>query len=98
MVLICYHGIGDDHMQNNSQFFSNKDCQFYPCHKNIEEINCLFCYCPLYSRSNCPGTPSMTTINGVPCKDCSKCSFPHNPNNYMEIIKILSSDYLSEQN
>ena len=41
-------------MENSYRFFENKECQYYPCHKGIENMNCLFCYCPLYSREHCP--------------------------------------------
>ena len=36
--------------ENSYRFFSNRECQYYPCHEGIEEMNCLFCYCPLYER------------------------------------------------
>ena len=30
-------------------WFQNRDCEYFPCHKDVkeEEFNCLFCYCPL---------------------------------------------------
>lgn len=34
--------------KNSYKFFENKECEYYPCHKDMESINCLFCYCPLY--------------------------------------------------
>lgn len=43
-------------MESSYRFFENKDCQYYPCHTDMEHINCLFCYCPLYTQANCPGT------------------------------------------
>ena len=43
-------------MEASYRYFENKECQYYPCHTNIEHINCLFCYCPLYTQENCPGT------------------------------------------
>ena len=43
--------------ENSYRFFSNRECQYYPCHEGIEEMNCLFCYCPLYERRHCPGNP-----------------------------------------
>ncbi len=46
-------------MENSYRFFENKECQYYPCHKGIENMNCLFCYCPLYSREHCPGKPEF---------------------------------------
>jgi len=65
-------------------FFEYKECPFYPCH-NMEEINCLFCFCPLY-HLDCPGNYKILK-NGV--KDCSECKFPHIRENYAKIIKIL---------
>ena len=35
-------------MTENSYRFFQPECQYYPCHEGIEEMNCLFCYCPLY--------------------------------------------------
>lgn len=63
-------------MTNSSKFFCNKDCEFFPCHKGVEEenFNCMFCYCPLYHLHNCPGTPEYLP-NGI--KDCSNCTLPH---------------------
>mgnify|MGYP000051950745 CR=1 FL=1 len=33
------------------QFFCNRECEYFPCHKNADpdNFNCLFCYCPLYA-------------------------------------------------
>ena len=41
-------------MSEYYKFFQNKKCEYFPCHKGIpeEDFNCLFCYCPLYTRSN----------------------------------------------
>ena len=38
-------------MNDSYRYFKNRACQYYPCHKGIEELNCLFCYCPLYTLS-----------------------------------------------
>ena len=38
-------------MKNSFYYFENRDCQYYPCHKEMAEMNCLFCYCPLYFLS-----------------------------------------------
>lgn len=39
-------------------WFQNKECEYFPCHKDVreEEFNCLFCYCPLYRSPNCRGS------------------------------------------
>ena len=58
-------------------FFCNAECEFFPCHKtnDLENFNCLFCYCPLYALGeNCGGNFTYTE-NGV--KDCSNCMIPH---------------------
>ena len=72
------------------KYFCNKDCEFFPCHKNVkeEDFNCLFCYCPLYN-TDCGG--NFTFINGI--KDCSNCIIPHNRRNYDYIIGKLSEDF-----
>ena len=72
----------------DGKFFINKNCKYYPCH-NMKDINCLFCFCPLYSH-DCPGTPLyIKTEKGI-IKDCSHCTFPHEKENYEAIIKLLS--------
>ena len=74
-------------MNNNYRFFSNKQCEYFPCHKveNEEDFNCLFCYCPLYFLENCGGNNKV--VYGV--KDCSSCMIPHNPKGYDYIIKKI---------
>jgi len=76
----------------NHTFFQNKDCEFFPCHDNIEEkdFNCMFCYCPLYCFKDCGGDYDFIS-NKI--KDCSNCTFPHHKENYEQIIKILKEHY-----
>lgn len=77
-------------MGNSNRFFANTYCEYYPCHEGIDEMNCLFCFCPLYHLEDCPGTPSYKEKNGKKIKVCTSCIFPHKPENYdliMEIIK-----------
>ncbi len=76
-------------MKNSSRFFENKDCEYFPCHKGVESFNCLFCYCPFYTRSDCPGSPSFIQKNGRSIKDCTNCTFPHKPENYDKIMAEL---------
>ncbi len=63
-------------------FFSNRDCEFFPCHPGAdpENFNCLFCYCPLYLLGEECGGNFVWLENGV--KDCSGCLFPHRRENY----------------
>jgi len=63
-----------------------------PCHKDIkaDSINCLFCYCPMNPYEDCPGNPNyIHKEDGRIIKDCSACSFPHNPDNYDAVIDFL---------
>lgn len=71
------------------KFFQNRECEFFPCHKmeNIDDFNCLFCYCPLYSKGRACGGNSTILSNGV--KDCSDCLFPHIRENYEKVIEKL---------
>lgn len=83
-------------MKNSYRFFKNDSCEFYPCHKGIEEINCLFCYCPFYLAPKCPGKPEHLSWNGKTIKDCSNCVYPHKPENYERIMKWLSGQGQAE--
>lgn len=74
---------------NPSSFFENRECQYYPCH-DIKECNCLFCYCPLYSRNPCPGTPTyIKKDDGRIIKRCTDCIYPHKRDNYSRIMRLL---------
>ena len=79
---------GDDIMEKSYwegkhfSYFSNKECEYFPCHKGAdpENFNCLFCYCPLYALGeNCGGNFRFTE-NGI--KDCTECQVPHKRQNY----------------
>ncbi|MCR5672783.1 MAG: cysteine-rich small domain-containing protein [Lachnospiraceae bacterium] len=74
---------------NSATFFANKDCKYYPCHKCEEDINCLFCYCPLYHMDDCPGSYTMIEKDGRQIKNCTDCTFPHIADNYPEVIRKL---------
>ena len=72
-------------------FTQHTACEFFPCHKTAhpEDFNCLFCYCPMYSMPNCPGSKTYIEKNGKKIKVCTDCTFPHRPENYDKIIQIL---------
>ena len=70
-------------------FFEHRDCPYYPCHKDVEEINCLFCYCPLYHLENCPGAPVWKESHGRRIKSCAGCTFPHRRENYDAVIQHI---------
>ena len=73
----------------SSGFFSNRECEYFPCHSTAEEskFNCLFCYCPLFALGeNCGGNFAYTE-KGI--KDCSGCLVPHLPGGREHIAKKL---------
>ena len=72
-------------------FFQHTACEFFPCHETAhpEDFNCLFCYCPMYRLEHCPGNPRYFEKNGRRIKDCSGCTFPHDPEHYDTIMQIL---------
>ena len=76
--------------KNDCTFFSNKECQYYPCHKVAEgsDFNCLFCYCPLYALGDKCGGNFKYLENGI--KDCSNCLIPHSNGAYDYVIKNFS--------
>ena len=63
-------------------FFSNKECEYFPCHKGAdpENFNCLFCYCPLYALGDICGGNFRIIEKGI--KDCTNCQLPHKAKNY----------------
>lgn len=74
---------------NSCCFFENRECEYFPCHEGQEDFNCLFCYCPLYSMEKCPGEPRYIEREGQQIKECTYCTYPHQPENYETIIRIL---------
>ena len=70
-------------------FFQNKECEYFPCHKGAAPacFSCLFCYCPLYALGeNCGGNFTYTP-DGI--KDCSGCLRPHKRENYDTITREM---------
>ncbi|MGD8351444.1 MAG: cysteine-rich small domain-containing protein [Nitrospirota bacterium] len=73
----------------SSRFFENRGCEYFPCHDmEGRRMNCLFCYCPLY-HSGCPGEAEFILLGGGEVKDCSRCDFPHRPENYDAVVELL---------
>lgn len=68
------------------KFFQHRKCEFFPCHETdqIEDFNCIFCYCPLYALGDKCGGNVKYTEKGI--KDCSHCMVPHKRDNYGYII------------
>ena len=71
----------------NHEFFQNTACEYFPCHRGVElqQFNCLFCYCPLYALGDRCGGDFTYTEAGI--KDCSACLRPHQKHRYGEILK-----------
>lgn len=80
----------DEPVHNSSRFFENRACAYYPCHRDIEQINCMFCYCPMYGMEHCPGTPEYKETNGRKLKICTNCTYPHQAEHYDAIMKVLT--------
>lgn len=72
-------------------FFQNKDCEYFPCHKgtDTENFSCLFCYCPLYALGDQCGGNFTYTDNGI--KDCSGCLIPHKRENYPLVCEKMGA-------
>ena len=76
-------------MDNDTTFFRNTDCAYFPCHKGVDEsrFNCLFCYCPLYALGPRCGGDFAYTKGGV--KDCSGCTRLHDGPDVARIVREL---------
>lgn len=85
------HAMNKQWHEKNFSFFSHKKCEYYPCHKGIEEkdFNCLFCYCPLYALGEQCGGDFTYSQSGK--KDCSNCVIPHRRENYEYIINCIKN-------
>lgn len=84
-------------MDNSFNYFKNTDCQYFPCHKGMKtgEFNCLFCYCPMNPFEDCLGNPVFKESRGRMLKDCSGCTFPHEPENYGKVMEFLKKKLYS---
>ena len=74
----------------NYEFFQNRECEYFPCHRcaDTENFNCLFCYCPLYALGDKCGGSFQYLSNGI--KDCSNCLKPHRRENYGKIMEKMT--------
>ena len=79
-------------MENSYKFFSNKECKYFPCHNGLDDFNCLFCYCPMYSKEKCLGKPEFKEVRGKVIKVCTNCTFPHDPDHYDQIMQYLKEN------
>jgi Zn-finger protein len=74
-------------MSEHYKFFQHKECEYFPCHttEDIDQFNCLFCYCPLYFIAECGGN----NVYNNNIKICTNCSIPHIQNGYDHIVNKL---------
>ncbi|MBO4352923.1 MAG: bifunctional adenosylcobinamide kinase/adenosylcobinamide-phosphate guanylyltransferase [Eggerthellaceae bacterium] len=78
------------HPAFGASFFTNRACEYFPCHDGIDErdFNCMFCYCPLYALGpDCGGNFTYTKSGR---KNCKNCALPHVRENG---AKLVSSRY-----
>lgn len=71
--------------RNSYKFFENRSCRFYPCHKGLKELNCLYCFCPIFPQRK-------NNAVCLVCGPCENCTFPHKAKNYSRIIKMLKKE------
>ncbi len=73
-------------MTDGYRFFSNTECEYFPCHDGAdpERFNCMFCFCPLYMLGSECGGNFEYTKDGI--KDCSHCMIPHQEKGYDYVI------------
>ena len=85
-------------MENSYRYFENRACKYYPCHEvENDEMNCLFCFCPLYEREHCPGNPEYINSKGRVIKSCMHCTFPHEAENHAVFKKESRDGKISDR-
>ena len=70
-------------IEATNDLWCQPDSICHACHHTDGPLNCLFCYCPLYDLTDCPGQP-IWLPNGI--KDCSGCTWPHQTENIMALL------------
>ena len=72
---------------DNSKYFANTACPYFPCHEGADpnDFNCLFCYCPLYALGEACGGTFCYTREGI--KDCSRCLLPHRKAGFEHVMQ-----------
>ena len=75
-------------MKNNSTYFKNDSCEYFPCLKiRGAYFNCMFCCCPLYALGDKCGGNFVYLEQGI--KDCSHCNIPHTEAGYQHVCSKL---------
>jgi Zn-finger protein len=63
-----------------------KECPYYPCH-DLADMDCEYCYCPLYDLGDKCGGNYVILSNGI--KDCSHCNRPHTAEGKLDIQQMI---------
>ena len=73
-------------------FFQHTECDYFPCHEGIpkERINCMLCYCPLYTLGEDCGGNYTYTSKGA--KNCKACNIPHNGDSGVRLVRSRFDD------
>ena len=71
----------------------NKACNYYPCHKNLED--CTFCNCPFYVCGNKRRGKYITNSEGKLVWDCSQCEWIHKRSTVDRIFKEINKIFYS---
>lgn len=79
-------------MKPSSSFFQNRACEHFPCHEGVDldEFNCLFCYCPLYALGDGCGGDYRYSASGA--KDCTACTKLHEGDAGVALVKARFGD------
>ena len=77
--------VGEDWREKEYAFFSHSKCEAFPCHEtsDMDNFNCLFCYCPLYTLGRDCGGDFFYLPSGI--KNCTNCVIPHEREKYGNI-------------
>ena len=77
-------------MENSYKYFKTQIANIFRVTRDFRmTLIVCFCYCPMYSMPNCPGSKTYIEKNGKKIKVCTDCTFPHRPENYDKIIQFF---------
>ena len=69
----------------------NKECEYFPCH-NIDNLQCDFCYCPLYPcYDKRVRGKIIKNDKGEDIWDCKDCVILHKKQNVNLIIEMIKT-------
>jgi precorrin-3B C17-methyltransferase len=81
-------------LKNQSSSGKNTDCEYYPCHENVNQ-QCDFCFCPFYPCGD--GSTGGKWIKNKNVWSCEDCSWIHEKST-VKCIKPKLKDILTEVN